>query len=62
MTELTIGLIVTGGLLVAVFLGVRVFAAAALAGLVGMVWAHRLEGGGPASSERFRTRSRSTTC
>ena len=38
MDELTIGLIVTGGLLVAVFLGVRVFAAAALAGLVGMVW------------------------
>ena len=38
MDELTIGLIVTGGLLAAVFLGVRVFAAAALAGLVGMVW------------------------
>jgi tripartite ATP-independent transporter DctM subunit len=38
MDELTIGLIVTGGLLVAVFLGVRVFAAAALAGLVGLVW------------------------
>ena len=38
MDELTIGLIVTGGQLVAVFLGVRVFAAAALAGLVGMVW------------------------
>ena len=38
MSELAIGLIVTGGLLVAVFLGVRVFAAASLAGLVGMVW------------------------
>ena len=38
MDELTIGLVVTGGLLVAVFLGVRVFAAAALAGLAGMVW------------------------
>ena len=38
MDELAIGLVVTGGLLAAVFLGVRVFAAAALAGLVGMVW------------------------
>lgn len=38
MDELTIGLVVTGGLLLAVFFGVRVFAAAALAGLVGLVW------------------------
>ena len=61
MSELTIGLIVTGGLLVAVFLGVRVFAAAALAGLVGMVWLIGWKAG-PASSARFRTQSRSTTC
>ena len=37
MSELEIGLYVTVGLLVAVFLGVRVYAAAALAGLVGMI-------------------------
>lgn len=38
MSELTISLIVTGGMLVLVFAGVRVYIAAALAGLVGMVW------------------------
>ena len=37
MDELTIGILVTVGLLFAVFLGVRVYAAAALAGLCGMV-------------------------
>lgn len=37
MDELTIGIIVTVGLLFAVFLGVRVFVAAAIAGLVGLV-------------------------
>ena len=37
MDELTIGIIVTVGLLFAVFLGVRVFIAASIAGLVGMV-------------------------
>jgi tripartite ATP-independent transporter DctM subunit len=38
MSELTIGIIVTCGMLALVFAGVRVFIAAALAGLVGMVW------------------------
>ena len=37
MSELTVGILVTLGLLFAVFLGVRVYAAAALAGLVGMI-------------------------
>ena len=37
MTELEIGIYVTVGLLAAVFLGVRVYAAAAIAGLIGMV-------------------------
>ena len=37
MTELEIGIYVTAGLLTAVFLGVRVYAAAAIAGLIGMV-------------------------
>ena len=37
MSELNIGILVTGGLLVMVFLGVRVYAAAAVVGLVGMV-------------------------
>jgi C4-dicarboxylate transporter DctM subunit len=37
MDELTVGILVTVGLLFAVFLGVRVYAAAALAGLCGMV-------------------------
>lgn len=37
MDELTIGILVTVGLLFAVFLGVRVFVAAAIAGLVGLV-------------------------
>ena len=38
MDPLDIGLIVTGGLLLAVVLGMRVAFAAALAGLVGLVW------------------------
>ncbi|MEM7404312.1 MAG: TRAP transporter large permease [Pseudomonadota bacterium] len=38
MSEFAIGVIVTVGLLVMVFMGVRVYAAAAMAGLVGMVW------------------------
>ncbi|NKC11391.1 MAG: TRAP transporter large permease subunit [Gammaproteobacteria bacterium] len=38
MSELEIGIIVTVVLLVLVFSGVRVFAAASLAGLIGMVW------------------------
>ena len=38
MSALDIGLIVTGGLLVLVVLGMRVAFAAALAGLVGLVW------------------------
>ena len=38
MDPLDIGLIVTGGLLVAVVLGMRVAFAAALAGLLGLVW------------------------
>jgi tripartite ATP-independent transporter DctM subunit len=37
MTELEVGILVTVGLLVMVFMGVRVYAAAATAGLVGMV-------------------------
>ena len=37
MSELTVGILVTTGLLTLVFLGVRVYAAAAMAGLVGMV-------------------------
>ena len=37
MDELTVGIIVTAGLLFAVFFGVRVFIAASIAGLVGMV-------------------------
>jgi tripartite ATP-independent transporter DctM subunit len=37
MSELTIGILVTAGLLTAVFLGVRVYAAAAIAGLIGMI-------------------------
>jgi tripartite ATP-independent transporter DctM subunit len=37
MNEFEIGILVTVGLLLAVFLGVRVYAAAALAGLIGMV-------------------------
>ena len=37
MDSFTIGLIVTGGLLVAVFMGVRVFVAASIAGLIGLV-------------------------
>ncbi len=42
--ELSIGILVTAGLLFAVFFGVRVYAAAALAGLLGLV-ALRLAGG-----------------
>ena len=38
MSEFGVGVTVTIGLLVMVFLGVRVYAAAAMAGLVGMVW------------------------
>ena len=38
MSALDIGLVVTGGLLALVFLGMRVAFAAALAGLVGLVW------------------------
>ncbi|MEL6599884.1 MAG: TRAP transporter large permease subunit, partial [Pseudomonadota bacterium] len=38
MTSIDIGLWVTGGLLVMVVLGMRVAFAAALAGLVGLVW------------------------
>ena len=38
MSELTVGIIVTCGMLVLVFSGVRVFIAASLAGLIGMVW------------------------
>ena len=37
MSELHVGIVVTVGLLALVFMGVRVFAAAAMAGLVGMV-------------------------
>ncbi len=37
MDEFTVGVVVTVGLLFAVFLGVRVYAAAAVAGLIGMV-------------------------
>ncbi|MGI9522528.1 MAG: TRAP transporter large permease [Hyphomicrobiaceae bacterium] len=37
MSELGMGIAVTAGLLLAVFMGVRVYAAAALAGLIGMV-------------------------
>ena len=44
MDEFTVGLLVTGGLLVAVFLGVRVYVAASIAGLLGLV-ALRLAGG-----------------
>jgi tripartite ATP-independent transporter DctM subunit len=38
MSELTVGIIVTCGMLALVFSGVRVFIAASLAGLVGMIW------------------------
>jgi tripartite ATP-independent transporter DctM subunit len=38
MSELSIALVVTGGMLSMVFAGVRVYVAAALAGLVGMIW------------------------
>ena len=38
MTEFGVGVTVTVALLAMVFLGVRVYAAAAMAGLVGMVW------------------------
>jgi hypothetical protein len=37
VSELTIGILVTLGLLGAVFFGVRVYAAAAIAGVIGMV-------------------------
>ncbi|MGE0714118.1 MAG: TRAP transporter large permease [Alphaproteobacteria bacterium] len=38
MSDLSIGIIVTSAMIVLVFAGMRVFIAAALAGLVGMVW------------------------
>ena len=38
MTEIEIGLWTTGGMLVMVFLGMRVAFAAGLAGFVGLVW------------------------
>ena len=44
MDEFTVGLLVTGGLLAAVFLGVRVYVAASIAGLFGLI-ALRLAGG-----------------
>ncbi len=44
MDEFTVGLLVTGALLVSVFLGVRVYVAASIAGLLGLV-ALRLVGG-----------------
>lgn len=44
MDEFTVGLLVTAGLLAAVFLGVRVYVAASIAGLLGLV-ALRLAGG-----------------
>ena len=38
MTSIEIGIYVTGGLLLAVVLGMRVAFAAGLAGLIGLIW------------------------